>query len=100
MDVFVFPSIYEGLPVTLIEAQSSGTHILAADTISEEVKITDLIEFVGLNKSPEFWAEKIISIKTNKISKPNTKELIIKNGYDIISNTKKLETFYLKQKMI
>ncbi|MFH6769249.1 glycosyltransferase family 1 protein [Gaetbulibacter aquiaggeris] len=97
MDVFVFPSIYEGLPVTLIEAQSSGTPILAADTISEEVKITDLIEFISLDKSPEFWAEKIMDIKKNNMPKADTKNLIIGNGYDIISNVNKLQDFYLQQ---
>ena len=98
MDFFVFPSIYEGLPVTLIEAQASGTYVLAANTISEEVKITNNFNFMSLNELPEFWAEKILQIKKENPIKKSTKYLIVKNGYDIISNSIKLKEFYLNQK--
>lgn len=46
MDVFLFPSLYEGLPVVCVEAQAAGLPVVASGTITEEVRITDLVKFV------------------------------------------------------
>jgi glycosyltransferase involved in cell wall biosynthesis len=92
-DLFLFPSFYEGLPLTLIEAQAAGIPIVASDTISREVEITDLITFLSLEKSNTEWANKInillVKPKENTISK------IKEAGYDIQENAKNLEHFYL-----
>ena len=61
IDAFIFPSLYEGLPLTLIEAQASGVQIFKSDTITDEVEISDLIETISLNESAEIWADKILS---------------------------------------
>ncbi len=50
-DLFLFPSLYEGLPVTLIEAQAAGLKIVASDTITKEVNLTDLVVNVSLKES-------------------------------------------------
>ena len=60
MDCFVMPSIFEGLPVTLVEAQASGLKILSSDNITKEVDLTDLIDYFPLSNSPEEWAEQIL----------------------------------------
>ena len=57
MDVFVMPSLYEGLPVTGVEAQASGLPCIFSDTITKEVGLTDKTEFLSLNESPKTWAE-------------------------------------------
>lgn len=49
-DVFLLPSLYEGLPGVLIEAQAGGLHCIASDSITEEAKITDLAEYISLKK--------------------------------------------------
>lgn len=95
MDVFVFPSFYEGLPVTLIEAQAAGLRVLAADTITEEVRLSNLIEFLSLKESPEFWAKKILDMDIT--TRSNTQKLIVDRGYDIYSNTLQMQEFYLQQ---
>lgn len=95
MDVFVFPSFYEGLPVTLIEAQASGMSVLASNTITNEVKITNALQFMSIENPPESWAEKIMEMLNKRPIKRNTKEVIMESGYDIISNTETLKTFYL-----
>lgn len=52
LDLFLFPSLYEGLPVTLIEAQASGLKIITSNTVTKEVDdITSLITFCDLNDS-------------------------------------------------
>src|SRR5699024_6387747 len=58
-DIFIFPSIYEGLPVTLVEAQASGLPIIASDSITKEVKITNLVNFRSIHEEPIKWAQTI-----------------------------------------
>ena len=99
MDVFVFPSLYEGLPVTLIEAQASGTKILASNTISNEVNITDMITFLTLEESSNYWAQQILKISIASLNKENTKDLIVKSGYDIYTNAEKIQSFFIQQQI-
>ncbi|AXT49820.1 glycosyltransferase family 1 protein [Aquimarina sp. BL5] len=94
-DIFVFPSFYEGLPVTLIEAQAAGIKVLASDSITTEVSLTDDIEFLSIDKPAELWANKILEIDA-AIKNDNT-EKIIKGEYDIVSNTQKIQKFYMEQ---
>ncbi|MBX4270562.1 glycosyltransferase family 1 protein [Clostridium estertheticum] len=94
MDVFVFPSIYEGLPVTLIEAQASGIKCIVSDIITDEVKITNLIEFISLDKSAEFWAKKIM-IYNNDYKRLDTCEEIMQAGFDIKRVSSELEQMYI-----
>lgn len=94
MDVFLFPSLYEGLPVTMIEAQASGLPCVISDTISPEVKITDNVEFISLDKSPKYWAERVLSYQTGFIRKDTSAEILAAN-YDIVENAKMLQDFYL-----
>lgn len=93
MDIFVFPSLLEGLPVTLIEAQANGLKCIISDRITKEVKITDLVEFLPLEKGAKYWADYI----SNSIyyERKNRYDEIVKSGYDIKENTKWLENFYL-----
>lgn len=92
-DLFLFPSLYEGLPVTLIEAQASGIPIVASDTITSEVDITGLLTFCNLNDTPQYWADKVVKNTNHK--RENTYNLIVDGKYDIAENAKKLQEFYL-----
>lgn len=93
-NVFLFPSISEGLPVSLIEAQAAGVPCIISDTITREVKITDLVEFESLKSSPQVWGDKIL-MYANKNEKPNTSQSIVLAGYDINDNAKQLIDFYI-----
>ncbi|MGR5879859.1 glycosyltransferase [Bacillus pacificus] len=55
MDILVMPSIYEGLPLSLVEAQASGLPCIVSDTVSMETALTDLIEFVSLDDNISNW---------------------------------------------
>ena len=66
MDFFVFPSLFEGLPLTLVEAQFSGLKIFASDVISQQSKLIDSIEFIPLTAEPMAWASQIL--QTEKIN--------------------------------
>ena len=96
MDVFVFPSLYEGLPVTMIEAQAAGLPCVISDYVSEECIVTsDLISVMKLSDSVEMWAE--CALQKVKIDRRNTSEEIEKAGYDIKIAAKKLEQIYLEK---
>lgn len=95
MDVFVMTSFNEGLPVALVEAQASGLHVVATDTISKEIQITDLVEMCSLDDSADKWAEVILKYADGYV-REDTKDEIEKNGYDIRSTARELQDFYLE----
>ena len=75
MDVFVMPSLFEGLPFSLVEAQAAGLPCIVADTVSEESKLTDILEFMSLDAEVSLWADAILKYKDyEKISKRNQLE--------------------------
>ncbi|NFS12411.1 glycosyltransferase family 1 protein [Clostridium botulinum] len=101
MDILIMPSRFEGLPLTLIEAQASGLTCFVSDVVSNEVAITSLIKFLSLEKSPKEWAERINSMQI--INRIKIKEFIyskiVDSGYSIKENAinfKKMYKKYLK----
>lgn len=57
MDAFFLPSLFEGLPLTGVEAQAMGLPMVVSDTITDEMIYSDLVDYIGLNVSEEVWAE-------------------------------------------
>ena len=80
IDVFIFPSFYEGMPNTVIEAQAIGLNCIVSDTITKQANITGLVKYLSLNLEAEKWADECL--KAEKIHK-TTKEDFIKSGYSI-----------------
>ena len=95
MDVFVFPSRYEGFGIAAAEAQAAGVPCILSDRIPRECRLTDKVEFLSLKMSPREWAEHIIRYKGSL--KKNEYSTICGAGYDITDNVKKLEEFYLSR---
>lgn len=97
IDIIVMPSIYEGLPVALVEAQSASLPCLITDTITDEVDITELIYREKLREEPNVWANDIVDI-LNNFNRETVKDVelkIKKHGYDIETTTNNIETIYL-----
>ncbi|MDO5408950.1 MAG: glycosyltransferase family 1 protein [Lachnospiraceae bacterium] len=98
MDVFVFPSLYEGLPVTMVEAQAAGLPCIVSDHVPQECVITNgLVTIQKLEDTPENWAEHILS-ETEKQWQSRGREAyyneIKDSGYDITEAAKWLECYY------
>lgn len=94
MDVFVMPSLSEGLPVTGVEAQASGLPCIFSDTITKEVGLTDKTEFLSLNESPKTWAEH--ALKYMGCERKSEVDKLRKVGYDIQQTADTLSKLYLE----
>lgn len=97
MDVFAFPSSFEGLGLALIEAQAAGLSCVASDVVPVETKVTDNVTYLSLKKSPKEWAEELM--KGNKDSNRVEKSLkacksIEENGYSVSCQAYRLEKIY------
>lgn len=100
MDLVVMPSIFEGLPLTLVEEQANGLPILASDIITTDANMTGLVKYKSLEDSKKEWAKEIIRILSG--SKRNSNESqkaiirIMDAGYDINLVSQNLVRIYVQ----
>ena len=96
-DVFAFPSHFEGLPVTMIEAQAAGLPCVMSDRVTGECVVTDLVTSLPID-DPKRWAEEILAKKDT----PRTDRLadIQRSGYDITAAAEELTRFYLNGEIL
>ncbi len=92
-DVFVLPSIWEGLPVVGVEAQANDLPCIFSDTITTEIGISKKASFKPLNA--DIWADTIIE-KFNCTEREDNTQLITEHNYNIEIEAKKLQEYYLK----
>lgn len=92
MDIFVFPSIYEGLGIAAIEAQAAGVPCLLSNRISEECKVTDNVEFCPL-ENPDIWIRQMT--KNCRKGHRNNEMDINRAGYNINETVRFLEKKYV-----
>ena len=91
MDLFLLPSLYEGLPVTGIEAQAAGLECLLADTVTKEVDLTG-VTFLSLDPGQQNWISAIRSAPARHHAEFSGR--ISDCGYDIGTEARKLADFY------
>ena len=94
---YLFPSLYEGISLTLIEAQCAGCNILASDTIDKNTNITGTIMFEKLNQSSTVWAKEIANMKL--YNRYNNYDKLKDTTYNI-TNTVNILTKFYEQKYI
>ena len=84
MDVFVFPSLFEGMPNVIVEAQATGLPCIISSTITREVKMTEQVEFISIfDEDILKWSSIILNNCTNCIDRLKGIEQIKRHGYDI-----------------
>lgn len=94
MDVFLFPSLYEGLGIVLIEAQASGLSCYTSSkVVPKEAKISDNLVYISLEENEKVWAKQVLN--TKKIDRENA--ILDKSNYDINKQVEKLEKIYLSK---
>ena len=93
MDAFIFPSLYEGLPFTLIETQCNGLPAVSSDIVTPQVRVSDCLSFLPPDSSNALWAEKAIQIAKRGHDGQAWKAVQLA-GYDIDVESEKLKAFY------
>jgi len=98
MDYFLFPSLFEGLPGTVVEAQSSVLRCLISDTITTEVDVTDLVSRMSIEQAPDKWADKIMQDLLHNVDREEECSKYIKlisdAGFDVKKQAQIMTYFY------
>lgn len=98
MDYFVYPSRYEGMPGTIVEAQASGLPCLMSDTICREVIATELVETMSIEEEPKAWAEGLQRRMDALVSKQENREKYAAKmaaaGFDVQAQAERMMRFY------
>lgn len=92
MDYFVYPSRYEGLPGTVVEAQAAGLRCLISDSICKEVMVTELVHDMSITLSPVEWAEYVIA--TQEYDRVDCVKEMKQAGFDVEQQAEKMMNFY------
>ena len=94
-DVFLFPSLHEGLPMSLVEAQCTGLPCVISDRVPREACLTDLVSRLSLSADIADWADAINRQAAMQQDRTVYAQQIANAGYDIEENARWLQTFYL-----
>lgn len=92
MDVFLLPSLYEGLPVVGVEAQAAGLPCIFSQNITEEARLLDTTKMIGLEREAQVWAEETLLMRQNK--RTDTVSILREKGFDIFEQGKRLGRLY------
>lgn len=96
MDVYCSPSRYEGLSVSMVEAQASGLRVITSNKVPEQVRLVpELMEFLPLSASVDTWVDALLA----PYERRNTFQEISQAGFDIMQNARWLQDFYLTQSL-
>jgi glycosyltransferase involved in cell wall biosynthesis len=100
MDIFIMPSLFEGLPFSLIEAQAAGCQCFVSDKISDEAIITECVESISIDNGTEQWVKKMVEFAHNSQHTDtyhiDTYDRICQEGFAIKKMSKRMEEDFYK----
>ena len=92
IDVIVMPSLFEGLPFALLEAQAAGLKCVVSDTVSQESNILGRNVFISLDEDDYSWAKQVLTSITPSSEREHFADLIIQKGFDIFDSVEKVQS--------
>lgn len=93
-DFFLLPSLYEGLPGVLVEAQAAGLRCLVSDTVTREAQATDLVTYLGTDGAADVWAKEILA--QERYDRRDTYQEMVNAGFDVKTQADGYRKFYLQ----
>lgn len=96
MDVFFLPSLFEGLPISAIEAQASGLPCVISNTVTHELVYTDLVYYESLHSSINEWSDALVNQLNRKVERSQYKKQLENSSYYISNSVNLLTNNYLK----
>ena len=95
MDVFVFPSLFEGLGIVAIEAQAAGIPTVCSEGLPPETNISPIYRKLLLREGPVKWCDVILEMKNSPYAHMNMEQYVIDAGFDMNVTAKYMQEFYL-----
>lgn len=93
-DAFIFPSRWEGLPVTVVEAQASGLTSFVSDTVTRDVNTSHLVKYLPIDSGTELWVDAILN---SELKRENVIEQIRAAGFDVHASAEWISEFYIER---
>lgn len=87
-DIYIMPSLYEGLPVSGIEAQCTGLHLLVSESVSKELNLSHNVSFISLEHKPQDWWSEADKLLNSKIDREISYKVLEDAGYSIKKTAK------------
>ena len=94
MDMFVFPSHFEGLGIVAIEAQAAGLPVIVSEFIPQEAYITEQVKRLSLQDSAKDWANKIVYTESSIAGREHYADVVQRAGFNILDVTYKIKKYY------
>ncbi|MDW2799767.1 glycosyltransferase family 1 protein [Clostridium boliviensis] len=99
MDIFVFPSLFEGLGIVAVEAQAAGVPVVCSEGLPPETEITPLYKRLQLSDGTEKWADEAIKAAQNLAGHRNMQKYVVEAGFDIDATANMIQKYYLKKQV-
>lgn len=94
-DIFLFPSLYEGFGIVILEAEASGLKVVTSDSVPREVAVVkEAVDFLSLKFTPEEWAKRVMDA-VRGFERKDRYQQIVDSGCDVVQSVEWLQTYYL-----
>ena len=92
MDVFAFPSLFEGMPLSVVEAQTNGLRCVISDNVPSDVRLTNLVSVLSLDAPQSEWAKEIM--RSGRFNSAEYCDIMKKSGFDVSESLKRVYEIY------